>query len=98
MIWVLAVVHTLGAGSDRSKLWMQWIVVAPVVPLVYLLVLRLLPSESRRPRVAHRPGPAGVHGGRTHHACRSSAAVRPGVIRRRKRRSLDDYPRARAAR
>ena len=67
VIWVLAVVHTLGAGSDRSKLWMQWIVVAPVVPLVYLLVLRMLPSESRRPRVAHRPGPAGVHGGRTHH-------------------------------
>ncbi len=47
VIWVLAVVHTLGAGSDRSKLWMQWIVVAPLVPLVYLLLLRMALSAQR---------------------------------------------------
>ncbi len=51
IIWVLAVVHTLGAGSDRSKLWMQWIVVAPIVPLVYLLLLRLTLSAQRPQRV-----------------------------------------------
>jgi methionine sulfoxide reductase heme-binding subunit len=67
VIWIVAVVHALGAGSDRSKVWMQWIVVAPVVPLVYLLVLRMLPSESRRRRVAPRHDQSAVHGGRTHH-------------------------------
>ncbi len=67
VIWVLAVVHTLGAGSDRSKLWMQWIVVAPVIPVVYLLVLRLLPGEPRgRGVVGSRPARV-PHAGRTHH-------------------------------
>ncbi len=81
IIWLLAVVHTLGAGSDRAKLWMQWIVVAPVVPIVYLLVLRLLPSESRRPYVAPPAGRAGTaaHSGRRH---RGGAIERGGAAGR----------------
>jgi methionine sulfoxide reductase heme-binding subunit len=53
IVWVLAAVHTLGAGSDRATLWMQCVVLAPVIPVVYLLVLRLLPGEPRASRAAH---------------------------------------------
>ena len=73
-VWILSVVHTLGSGSDRSKLWLQCIVLAPVVPIVYLLVLRLLPGEARGAARQKRSGPVGGsprpavagHTGRTH--------------------------------
>jgi sulfoxide reductase heme-binding subunit YedZ len=39
-VWVLAVVHTLGSGSDATALWLRAVVLAPVAPVVYLLVLR----------------------------------------------------------
>jgi sulfoxide reductase heme-binding subunit YedZ len=59
--WVLSAVHTLGAGSDAHKLWLQAIVIAPVVPIVYLFVLRLLrpgrrsgPSRDRAPHQLDR--------------------------------------------
>jgi sulfoxide reductase heme-binding subunit YedZ len=41
MVWVLAVIHTLGAGSDRARPWLQCIVVVPLVGVVYLIVVRL---------------------------------------------------------
>ncbi len=61
-VWVLAVVHTIGAGSDGATLWLRCIVLAPGIPIVYLLVLRLLPSKpaarsapsERRARAAPR--------------------------------------------
>lgn len=40
--WILSAIHTLGAGSDAHKLWLQAVVVAPVLPIIYVLVLRLL--------------------------------------------------------
>lgn len=43
--WVLCGIHTIGAGSDGRKLWLEALVATPVVPIVYLLVLRLLRSE-----------------------------------------------------
>ena len=42
LAWMMSAVHTLGAGSDGRKLWLEAIVAAPVVPIVYLLVLRAL--------------------------------------------------------
>lgn len=54
-IWILAVVHTLGAGSDATGLWLRAVVLAPVAPIAYLLVLRLArvrPAAARRS--AHR--------------------------------------------
>ena len=39
--WLLAAAHTLGSGSDASKLWLRCIALAPLVPIVYLSVLRL---------------------------------------------------------
>ncbi len=74
VVWVLGAIHTLGAGSDRSTLWLQCIVLAPVVPIVYLLVLRLLPGEARSNAKGKRSGavaggsrpPVTSHAGRTH--------------------------------
>jgi methionine sulfoxide reductase heme-binding subunit len=62
-IWVLSVVHTLGAGSDASRLWLRAVVLAPVAPIAYLLVLRLArerpamrrPAATHARRGAHRP-------------------------------------------
>jgi len=58
-IWILAAVHTLGAGSDAAGLWLRAVVLAPVAPIAYLLVLRLArerPATARRS--AHRPSSA----------------------------------------
>jgi sulfoxide reductase heme-binding subunit YedZ len=65
VIWILSVVHTIGAGSDGSKLWLRAIVFAPVVPIVYLLVTRALRPATARPATAprsrsERSGPRGL--------------------------------------
>jgi methionine sulfoxide reductase heme-binding subunit len=41
VVWVLGVVHTLGSGSDGGKLWLRVVVLAPLIPVVYLMVLRV---------------------------------------------------------
>lgn len=40
VVWILAAGHALGAGSDASRLWLRAVVLAPVAPIVYLLVVR----------------------------------------------------------
>jgi sulfoxide reductase heme-binding subunit YedZ len=42
LFWVLAIVHTIGAGSDAAQLWFLLISGALVVPAVLLLALRWL--------------------------------------------------------
>lgn len=44
LVWVLGVVHTLGAGSDASTIWLRGFIAATGVPIVYLIVLRTLQS------------------------------------------------------
>jgi methionine sulfoxide reductase heme-binding subunit len=82
LVWVLGGVHALGAGSDRGKLWMQWIVVAPVVPVVYLLVLRALPREQRRRAEGINHRPVAAHASRAHHRAsdRGTVAARHPVM------------------
>lgn len=41
-IWALAIIHTLGAGSDATAPWLRAVMLAPVAPIVYLLVVRAL--------------------------------------------------------
>lgn len=53
--WILSAIHTLGAGSDAHKVWLQAVVVVPVVPIVYMLTLRLLGPGQRQ---AARPASA----------------------------------------
>jgi sulfoxide reductase heme-binding subunit YedZ len=67
LVWFLAAVHTVGAGSDAMRPWLRAIVVSPIVPTIYLLLLRALkpsrpaspgkrgvPRSQRRQRPAHR--------------------------------------------
>lgn len=50
IVWVLSAIHALGAGTDGGQVWLRAIVLVPVAPIAYLLVVRLTGSErvSRR--------------------------------------------------
>jgi methionine sulfoxide reductase heme-binding subunit len=62
--WLLSVIHTLGSGSDAHRLWLRALVALPVVPMAYLLTLRVL-----------RPAPAAVR-----NASPRSASAQPPPI------------------
>jgi sulfoxide reductase heme-binding subunit YedZ len=44
-VYVLAVVHTLGAGTDASSFWLLLLVIATVAPIAVLAAVRLLPTD-----------------------------------------------------
>jgi predicted ferric reductase len=44
-VYVLAVIHTLGAGTDARSLWLVVIVIATSAPLAAMAAMRLLPSD-----------------------------------------------------
>jgi sulfoxide reductase heme-binding subunit YedZ len=54
VVWALAVVHTIGTGSDSSALWLRAIVLAPLLPVVYLVALRLHGGVGPRRSAADR--------------------------------------------
>lgn len=54
LVWALSVVHALGGGTDAARLWLRLVVLAPLVPIVYLLVVRALDS-AHAPRRTARP-------------------------------------------
>jgi sulfoxide reductase heme-binding subunit YedZ len=57
LFWVLAIVHTIGAGSDAAQLWFLLIAGALVVPAALLLALRWLDrwwNASAAPRLEPR--------------------------------------------
>jgi len=52
-VYVLAVIHTLGAGTDARSFWLLVIVISTTAPLAIMAAVRLLPGddpEGRRPR------------------------------------------------
>lgn len=55
VVYVLAVLHSLGSGTDGGSLWFQALVVATAVPIVTLLVIRYGFGKRRRPQPARRP-------------------------------------------
>jgi methionine sulfoxide reductase heme-binding subunit len=57
LIWLLSAVHTLGAGSDGATAWLRAIVLAPLAPIVYLLVVRMLGAERTPAPRSARPAP-----------------------------------------
>ena len=57
-VWVLGIIHTLGAGSDASAAWLRAIVLVTGIPIVYLTLLRLLPWWTRTPLEPARPAAA----------------------------------------
>ncbi len=54
LVYVLAVAHTLGAGTDASSAWLRVLLLATGAPILFLFVMRVLPRPSgfRRVRVA----------------------------------------------
>lgn len=52
LVWVLGVLHTIGAGTDGQQPWMTAFVAASTAVIVPLLALRL-----RKPAPARRPTP-----------------------------------------
>lgn len=53
--YVLAVVHTLGAGTDASTVWMRTLLLVTGAPIVALFLLRI--SQPARPTPAPRRAP-----------------------------------------
>jgi sulfoxide reductase heme-binding subunit YedZ len=52
VVYVLSVVHTVGAGTDASTPWLRAALVATGAPVLFLFVMRILPRERERPRAA----------------------------------------------
>jgi ferredoxin-NADP reductase len=51
LVYVLAVAHTLGSGTDAGETWMRMLLIATAAPILFLFIVRALPAPSvRRPR------------------------------------------------
>jgi DMSO/TMAO reductase YedYZ heme-binding membrane subunit len=59
VVWVMGIVHALGAGTDSSTLWLRIILMASVAPAMFLTLYRWLP-EAQRDRDISAPD---THGG-----------------------------------
>jgi hypothetical protein len=70
---VLAVVHTLGAGTDAGEPWLRAAMAITGAPILYLLALRMLPAPPvradevgcvtrQRPRPTRRTGTSAIPG------------------------------------
>jgi sulfoxide reductase heme-binding subunit YedZ len=58
LVYLLGVVHTLGAGTDASAPWMRAILLATGAPIVFLFLLRVLPEDAEaKPKPAPRAKP-----------------------------------------
>lgn len=53
-VYVLAVAHTFGSGTDAGSTWLLLILAATGLPIVFLATLRFLPRERKAPRVPPR--------------------------------------------
>ena len=56
LVYVLAVAHTLGAGSDAATPWLRAQLVLTGAPILFLLVMRVLPQARERPRAVTGSG------------------------------------------
>ena len=61
LVYALAVVHTVGAGSDAQEPWLRVAMAVTGAPILYQLVMRMLPAPQRR-RVTRRTGTSAVPG------------------------------------
>ena len=65
LVYLLGVVHALGAGTDGSTLWLRSFMLATGAPILFLFVARVLPRRKIKPERArkapiHRPHPGPV--------------------------------------
>ena len=61
VVYVLSVLHTLGAGTDASTPWLRSAMVISGAPILFLLTLRMLPQRPRGERRT-RTGTSAVPG------------------------------------
>jgi sulfoxide reductase heme-binding subunit YedZ len=57
VVWILSVIHALGAGSDGPKIWLRVPVLIPVAPIVYMFVVRTLDADRNRAQRVRRRAP-----------------------------------------
>src|SRR5690606_21952807 len=57
LAWALSVAHTLGAGTDVRERWLQGLVLAFAIPVVFLFLRRVVPGDPKR-EGARRATPA----------------------------------------
>ena len=62
LVYVLAVVHTLGAGTDASQPWLRAAMALTGAPILYLLVVRMLPPPQRPRPTRRRTGTSAIPG------------------------------------
>ena len=74
-VWVLGLVHAIGAGSDATAIWFRWWVIATTPLIGGLLVARVL--ESRAPKEAAAPAKAAVKPAARPQASTEPVGVRP---------------------
>jgi sulfoxide reductase heme-binding subunit YedZ len=56
LVYVLGVVHTLGAGTDASTPWLRAVLLLTGAPIVFLALLRWLPEMKPKARRKPQPG------------------------------------------
>ena len=56
LVYALAVLHSLGSGTDGGTPWFTAVVIATAIPITALLALRLRPKSARRAK-ARQPRP-----------------------------------------
>ena len=49
LVYVLAVAHTLGSGTDATEPWMRVLLLATGAPILFLFLMRILPPPRRGP-------------------------------------------------
>jgi len=52
LVYVLGLIHTLGAGTDAGSTWLRAFMLATTVPAVALLLARLTKKPARKPKGA----------------------------------------------
>jgi hypothetical protein len=60
---VLSVIHTLGAGTDAAEPWLRVAMAVTGAPILYLLVVRMLPAPRPQRRRSRRTGTSAVPDG-----------------------------------
>jgi ferredoxin-NADP reductase len=50
LVYVLSVVHTLGAGTDAGELWLRAFLVVTGAPVLFLFLARVLPAPAPGPK------------------------------------------------
>jgi methionine sulfoxide reductase heme-binding subunit len=57
VVYVMAMIHTIGAGTDAGTQWMRLTLIASGAPVLFLLLIRLLPERKAAAQPTRTSGP-----------------------------------------